>query len=75
MESKRQTGIVLSSLLALFIAAGCASSPGTGSGPAPQITGVLGTPSATTTIDGKQLPPPPLPFGGVIRELATNSKT
>ena len=25
----------------------------------PQVTGVPGSPSATTTIDGKQLPPPP----------------
>ena len=35
---------------------------------AEQVTGVLGSPSATTTIDGKQLPPPNPPFGGVIKE-------
>jgi arylsulfatase A-like enzyme len=40
---------------------------------AQQITGVPGSPSATVTIDGKQLPPPPLPFGGVIKETATES--
>jgi arylsulfatase len=28
------------------------------------ITGTPGSPSATTTIDGKQLPPPPPKFGG-----------
>ena len=28
------------------------------------VTGVPGSPSATTTIDGKQLPPPPTKFGG-----------
>ena len=33
---------------------------------AQQITGTPGSPSATTTIDGKYLPPPPAPFGGVI---------
>ena len=32
-----------------------------------------GSPSATTTLDGKQLPPPPK-FGGVIKESAKDSK-
>ena len=32
----------------------------------PQITGTLGSPSATTTISGKQLPAPQPPFGGVM---------
>jgi arylsulfatase A-like enzyme len=41
---------------------------------AQQITGVPGSPSATTTIDGKQLPPPPSKFGGVIKEQAKDSK-
>src|SRR5258707_5233755 len=41
---------------------------------AQQITGTPGTPSATITIDGKQLPPPPLKFGGVIKESARDSK-
>ena len=40
----------------------------------PQITGVPGSPSATTTIDGKQLPPPDPKFGGVIKENAAQSK-
>ncbi len=39
------------------------------------ITGKLGTPGATINIDGKQLPPNPMPFGGVITENATTSKT
>ncbi len=39
-----------------------------------QTTGTPGSPSATTTIDGKQLPPPPMPFGGVIKESAVDSK-
>ena len=38
---------------------------------AQQVTGELGSPTATTTITGKQLPPPPPPFGGVIKERAS----
>jgi arylsulfatase A-like enzyme len=38
-----------------------------------KITGVLGSPSATTSLDGKQLPPLPPEFGGVIEESATDS--
>ena len=41
---------------------------------AQQITGAPGSPSATTTIDGKQLPPPDPKFGGVIKEKASESK-
>jgi arylsulfatase len=40
---------------------------------AQQITGTPGSPSATTTIDGKQLPPPDPKFGGVIKEKASES--
>ena len=39
-----------------------------------QTTGVIGTPGATTTINGKQLPPPDPKFGGVIKERASESK-
>jgi arylsulfatase A-like enzyme len=41
---------------------------------AQEVTGTLGSPSATTTISGKQLPPPDPKFGGVIREKAPESK-
>ncbi len=37
---------------------------------AQQTTGVPGSPDATTTIGGKQLPPPDPKFGGVIKENA-----
>ena len=47
---------------------------GTVSSFAQQITGTPGSPSATTTIDGKQLPPPPQKFGGVLKEDAKDSK-
>jgi arylsulfatase len=40
---------------------------------AQQINGVPGSPSATVTIDGKQIPPPPMPFGGVIKESYLDS--
>ena len=40
---------------------------------AQQITGTLGSPDATTTINGKQIPPPPPKFGGVIKETAKES--
>ncbi len=40
---------------------------------AQQVTGVLGSASATTTISGKQLPPPDPKFGGVIKERASES--
>ena len=40
---------------------------------AQQITGTPGSPDATVTIDGKQIPPPPMPFGGVIKESASES--
>ena len=39
-----------------------------------QTTGTPGSPSATTTIDGKQLPPPDAKFGGVINPSAVDSK-
>ena len=41
---------------------------------AQQINGVPGSPDATVTIDGKQIPPPPMPFGGVIKESVKDSK-
>jgi arylsulfatase A-like enzyme len=41
--------------------------------PAQEITGTPGSPSATTTLDGRYLPNPPKPFGGVINLDATHS--
>jgi arylsulfatase len=41
---------------------------------AQQITGTPGSPSATTTIDGRYLPAPPQPFGGEINPNALQSK-
>lgn len=41
---------------------------------AQEITGTLGSPSATTSISGKQLPAPDPKFGGVIKDDALQSK-
>ena len=41
---------------------------------AQQINGVPGSPSATTTITGEQLPAPPEKFGGKIEREATKSR-
>src|SRR6266567_7845098 len=43
-------------------------------GKAPEKNGAPGSPGATTTISGKQLPPPDPKFGGVIKENAAQSK-
>jgi len=57
--------------LSLSILLGTSLSSGTN---AQQIKGTPGSPSATITLDGKQLPPPPTKFGGVIKESAKDSK-
>jgi arylsulfatase A-like enzyme len=41
---------------------------------AQQATGTPGSPGATTTIDGRYLPPPPQPFKGEINPNAVDSK-
>jgi len=40
---------------------------------AQQITGTPGSPSATTTVEGNQLPPPPQPFHGKIERNTAQS--
>lgn len=44
------------------------------SGQQPAATPAPGSPSATTAIDGRVLPNPPFPFGGVINLTAKDSK-
>ena len=67
-ESKRaRVGVMVAAFL---VAAMMAAAPAA----AQQVTGKLGSPSATTTLDGKQLPPPPPKFGGVIKESAKDSR-
>src|SRR5258708_36209094 len=54
----RMTAVLVASIAGGFLWAGTAV--------AQQITGTPGTPSATTTIDGKQLPPTPPKLGDLI---------
>jgi arylsulfatase A-like enzyme len=66
-RGKARTWAVVGGILAAatVICAGPATSQ--------QVTGVLGSPDATTTISGKQLPPPAPKFGGVIKPNAAQS--
>ena len=56
--------------LLTFVAALLAAAPSVGQ----QVTGELGSPSAAITVDGKQLPPPDMPFGGKIERNALQSQ-
>ena len=69
MERKPIQTCILANFSALLAAAALTIAPAA----AQQVTGVLGSPSATTTIPGNQLPPPPPKFGGVIKETAPQS--
>jgi arylsulfatase len=69
MERKPIEACIIANYSALLVAASLTIAPAA----AQQVTGVLGSPSATTTIDGNQLPPPPPKFGGVIKETAPQS--
>jgi len=82
---KTHTKSLLYGTLALtFISASCAqvekvASKPDSSAPAPssqslEVSGVSGSPSATTTISGKQLPAPDPVFGGVIKNDALSSE-
>jgi len=57
-------------LMAVLLLAACTTMQGT----SPEVTGELGTPNATTTISGKQLPAPEPEFGGDIKDGALQSK-
>jgi arylsulfatase len=70
MEPEPREARVLGGVTAFLLAATLA----TGIGHAQQVTGELGSASATTTLEGNQLPPPPPQFGGVINESAKDSK-
>ncbi len=63
----KRTAATLASAVALAFAG---AAPALGQ----QVTGTLGSPSATTTVSPRQLPPPDPRFGGVIREGALQSK-
>ena len=65
-----KTKAILPTILAFILATMLAAVPVM----AQQVTGVLGSPSATESISGKQLPPPDPKFGGVIKDGALQSK-
>jgi hypothetical protein len=66
---KSKVAIGLIALMAVLLLAACT----TIQGKSPEVTGELGSPSATTTISGKQLPAPDPEFGGVIKKGALDS--
>ncbi len=66
MKSMKTTALALTALTSVMLPCVLAT--------AQQTTGTPGSPSATTTIDGKYLPPPPAPFGGTINLDAKDSK-
>ena len=69
MNALRQNTLPIMMVVAVLIIAGFDASRVS----AQQINGTPGSPSSTVTLDGKQLPPPPIPFGGVIKESAKDS--
>jgi arylsulfatase A-like enzyme len=60
-------------ILRRMLAAASVLALGCSGASAQQITGAPGSPGATTTIDGKQLPPLDPKFGGVVKERASES--
>jgi arylsulfatase A-like enzyme len=66
MQTNRWITSVSAVALATLLGGSCAL--------AQQTTGVPGSPDATTTIDGRYLPPPPQPFRGEINLNAAQSK-
>jgi arylsulfatase A-like enzyme len=69
METRAMTRTMIVSILAALTAIlGAVASM------AQQVTGVPGSPSATTTIDGRYIPNPAPPFGGKINLSAVGSK-
>ena len=65
----REMGVV-AAVAAFLLATMLAVAPAA----AQTVTGVMGTPGATTTIQGNQLPAPEPKFGGVIKENAADSR-
>ncbi len=67
----RSSRLAVYTWLAMFLCqAALAGAPAS----AQQINGVAGSPDATMSIKGNQLPPPPMKFGGVIKESYLDSK-
>jgi arylsulfatase len=69
-----QRAMVIAACAMLLVTAGRQSAPAQQQALGPQVNGVLGSPDATISIKGKQLPSPPMKFGGVIKESYRDSK-
>ena len=69
MERKVMKLNAVSTTISVALTAAC-----TATAMGQQVTGTLGAADATTTISGKQLPPPDPKFGGVIKDDALQSK-
>ena len=83
MVAKSALGLLLGASVTIVASFGAATAQDKNGGPqvgAPialnveQTTGAAGAPNATTTIDGRVLPPPPQQFGGQIELNAVQSK-
>jgi len=61
-------------VLAVLVSFSMTSAFFVSSADAQQVTGKLGSPGATTSISGQQLPAPQPEFGGVIKDDALDSK-
>ncbi len=74
----RVFGVLVALAACLVLGSALAANPGAAApaagGAVAQVIGVLGSPSATTTISGEQLPPPDPKFGGVIEQGALQSQ-
>ena len=73
-RSTRALGRGTAARCTALVLAGAAIALTVAAASAQQVTGVPGSPGATTTISGRQLPAPDPKFGGVIREDALQSK-
>ncbi len=69
MKVAANNSLIVAVLAAFVVTASMVAAPVA----AQVVTGQLGSPSATVAIDGKQIPPPAMTFGGVIKESAADS--
>jgi arylsulfatase len=79
MRQRIQFFVVFSAVVLVALAASMwlralrAQPPSAAPDASPEVTGTPGSPGATTTIDGRQLPPPSPKFGGRIERNAAES--
>jgi arylsulfatase A-like enzyme len=74
MKTRRMQTLISAALVGAMTLAVTALRPAPAAAQASQTTGTPGSPSATTTIDGRYIPPPPQPFGGDVGLSVQDSK-